>query len=76
MFNCLTTDGGEVYTWGWKECVPSGKVFGEPSTGLSLEKDVPDRHRSFLTEQGMPELFIASHFSRAASRFREIGLRV
>lgn len=49
-------DCGEVYTWGWKECIPTGKVFGEPSTGVSPEKDVPGRQSSFLTEQGMFDL--------------------
>ncbi|PNX83443.1 putative E3 ubiquitin-protein ligase HERC1-like protein, partial [Trifolium pratense] len=29
------TDCGEVYTWGWKECIPSGKVFGETLSGIS-----------------------------------------
>lgn len=43
---------GEVYTWGWKECVPSGKVFGDPSAGTSSEKDVFERQNLFLTEQG------------------------
>ncbi|PON37358.1 Regulator of chromosome condensation [Parasponia andersonii] len=48
------TDIGEVYTWGWKECVPSGKVFGDLSTGTSTEKEVPERQSSFLTEQVSP----------------------
>ncbi|XP_059598075.1 ultraviolet-B receptor UVR8 isoform X4 [Vitis vinifera] len=48
------TENGEVYTWGWKECVPSGKVFGDPSVGGSLEKDVFERQSSFLTEQVSP----------------------
>lgn len=51
-FHLVFTDSGEVYTWGWKECVPSGRVFGDPSTGTSLEKDVFERQSSFLTEQG------------------------
>ncbi|CAA2976134.1 Hypothetical predicted protein [Olea europaea subsp. europaea] len=45
-------ESGEVYTWGWKECVPSGKVFGSPSIGLSIEKDVFEK-QSLLTEQGI-----------------------
>ncbi|XP_031371927.1 ultraviolet-B receptor UVR8 isoform X2 [Punica granatum] len=48
------TDVGEVYTWGWKECVPSGKVFGDSSVSRSLEKDALDRHTSFLSEQVSP----------------------
>lgn len=57
MFCCPFADCGEVYTWGWKECIPSGKVFGEPLPGVSPEKDVPGRQSSFLTEQGMFDLF-------------------
>ncbi|XP_027330270.1 ultraviolet-B receptor UVR8-like [Abrus precatorius] len=48
------TEHGEVYTWGWKECIPSGRVFGEPSTGVSLEKDVPGRQSPLSTEQASP----------------------
>ncbi|KAG4964764.1 hypothetical protein JHK85_039739 [Glycine max] len=48
------TEHGAVYTWGWKECIPSGRVFGEPSTGVSLEKDVPGRHSQVSTEQVSP----------------------
>lgn len=51
------TDCGEVYTWGWKECIPSGKVFGETSQGVSPEKDAKGKQSSFLTEQGMSNLF-------------------
>lgn len=53
--HCVSvTESGEVYTWGWKECVPSGKVIGDPSMGGSLEKDVIERQSSFLTEQVSP----------------------
>lgn len=53
--HCVAVTGsGEVYTWGWKECVPSGKVFGDPSLGGSFEKDVFERQSSFLTEQVSP----------------------
>ncbi|XP_047152230.1 ultraviolet-B receptor UVR8-like isoform X1 [Vigna umbellata] len=48
------TEHGEVYTWGWKECIPSGRVFGEPSTGVGLEKDVPGSHSQLSTEQVSP----------------------
>ncbi|GMY08439.1 ultraviolet-B receptor UVR8-like isoform X1 [Fagus crenata] len=48
------TESGEVYTWGWKECVPSGKVFGDPTSGGSFEKDAFERQSSFLTEQVSP----------------------
>lgn len=48
----FNADSGGVYTWGWKECVPSGKVIGEPSIGANYEKDVFERQSSFLTEKG------------------------
>ncbi|XP_077238918.1 ultraviolet-B receptor UVR8-like isoform X2 [Tasmannia lanceolata] len=34
------TDNGEVYTWGWKECVPSGKIIRDQSTGVSPRSQV------------------------------------
>ncbi|KAL0382042.1 UNVERIFIED_CONTAM: hypothetical protein Scaly_0491500 [Sesamum calycinum] len=37
----------------WKECVPSGKVFGDPSTGAGTEKDALEKHNLLLTEQGI-----------------------
>ncbi|XP_077217335.1 PH, RCC1 and FYVE domains-containing protein 1-like isoform X2 [Tasmannia lanceolata] len=48
------TDSGEVYTWGWKECVPSGKVIGDQSTGGNLEKDILERQSGLLSEQVSP----------------------
>lgn len=45
--------GGEVYTWGWKECVPSGKVFGDSSTVLNIEKGSAEKQSLVLTEQGI-----------------------
>ncbi|GAB2299743.1 hypothetical protein Dimus_033797 [Dionaea muscipula] len=53
--HCVSvTDAGEVYTWGWKECVPSGKVFGDSPSGGSLEKDGFERHGSLFTDQVSP----------------------
>ncbi|KAJ6429193.1 hypothetical protein OIU84_020761 [Salix udensis] len=48
------TDNGEVYTWGWKECIPSGKVLSHLSGAGGLEKDVFERKNLFFTEQGSP----------------------
>ncbi|KAI9157477.1 hypothetical protein LWI28_023232 [Acer negundo] len=48
------TESGEIFTWGWKECIPTGKVFGDPSAGKSSEKDVVERQSPFLTEQVSP----------------------
>lgn len=53
----MNTDRGEVYTWGWKECVPSGKVFGDSSLGGTLEKDTVDKQSSVFMEQGNYGLF-------------------
>lgn len=39
-----------MFTWGWKECVPTGKVIGEQSVVGSLEKD--ERQNAFLNEKG------------------------
>ncbi|GLT89084.1 hypothetical protein SLE2022_070840 [Rubroshorea leprosula] len=49
------TDNGQVFTWGWKECIPSGKVFGDPSVGTTLKKDVSKRHSLYLKEQVSPQ---------------------
>ena len=43
---------GEVYTWGWKECVPSGKVTRDLITGGSFQKDIVGKQSTFQTEQG------------------------
>ncbi|KAF9591317.1 hypothetical protein IFM89_003629 [Coptis chinensis] len=46
------TDAGQVYTWGWKECVPTGKMMiGSPS----MENDVLERNTCLLTEQVSPQ---------------------
>ncbi|WJX76445.1 hypothetical protein P8452_59864 [Trifolium repens] len=48
------TDDGDVYLWGWKECVPSGKVFTDLITVGSLQKDVAGKQSSSVAEQGSP----------------------
>ncbi|XP_031114818.1 ultraviolet-B receptor UVR8-like isoform X2 [Ipomoea triloba] len=48
------TENGEVYTWGWKECVPSGQVYGEPSMGLNVKKDVIEKQTTTFTDQVSP----------------------
>ncbi|XP_020525563.1 ultraviolet-B receptor UVR8 isoform X2 [Amborella trichopoda] len=35
------TESGEVYTWGWKECVPTGKTMPDPVTGQISDKALP-----------------------------------
>ncbi|XP_065872575.1 ultraviolet-B receptor UVR8 [Euphorbia lathyris] len=56
------TDSGEVFTWGWKECVPSGKVFGETTVLGALEKDASERQNLMYTEQASPH----THASRSS----------
>ncbi|KAL3650190.1 hypothetical protein CASFOL_006593 [Castilleja foliolosa] len=60
--HCVSaTADGEVFTWGWKECVPSGKVFGDPSTGSTMEESTPEKQSLLLTEQVNPR----THGSRS-----------
>ncbi|CAF2100124.1 unnamed protein product [Brassica napus] len=40
------TESHEVYTWGWKECIPTGRVFGQ------VEGDSCEMNTSFSAEQG------------------------
>ncbi|CAL9246264.1 unnamed protein product [Arabidopsis halleri] len=42
------TENQEVYTWGWRECIPTGRVFGQ------AEGDSCERNISFSTEQVSP----------------------
>ncbi|KAK7292917.1 hypothetical protein RJT34_15774 [Clitoria ternatea] len=54
--HCVSvTDEGEVYAWGWKECVPSGKAIPDFITVGSLQKDVAGKQSSSVAEQGSPE---------------------
>ncbi|CAN7061397.1 unnamed protein product [Brassica oleracea var. botrytis] len=42
------TESHEVYTWGWKECIPTGRVFGQ------VEGDSCEMNISFSAEQVSP----------------------
>jgi len=53
----LRTDVGEVYAWGWKECVPSGKVITDFITMGSLQKDTTGKQSSSIAEQGASHQF-------------------
>ncbi|CAN8279462.1 unnamed protein product [Cochlearia groenlandica] len=47
--HCVSvTENHEVYTWGWKECIPTGRVFGQ------VEGDSCERNISFSAEQVSP----------------------
>lgn len=54
----ISTEQGEVFTWGWKECVPSGKVVGDSATSGLQGKDVYERKHPFLSEKGTCSNFI------------------
>lgn len=51
-FTASCAEEGEVYAWGWKECVPSGKVITDFIAGGSLQKDVAGKQSSSVAEQG------------------------
>ncbi|CAN4116052.1 unnamed protein product [Withania somnifera] len=52
--HCVSiTEKNDVYTWGWKECVPSSKVVANFAAGGSFEGDV-FRKESVLTDQESP----------------------
>ncbi|XP_007026937.2 PREDICTED: ultraviolet-B receptor UVR8 isoform X2 [Theobroma cacao] len=54
--HCVSvTDKGEGYTWGWKECVPSGKITHDWVTGGSFEKDIVGKQTTVQTEQVSPK---------------------
>ncbi|XP_024013533.1 ultraviolet-B receptor UVR8 isoform X1 [Eutrema salsugineum] len=42
------TENHEVYTWGWRKCIPTGRVFGQ------IEGDSCERNISFSAEQVSP----------------------
>ncbi|CAL5192144.1 unnamed protein product [Lathyrus oleraceus] len=54
--HCATvTEDGDVYLWGWKECVPSGKVFTDLITAGSPQKDLATKNSSSVAEQESPQ---------------------
>ncbi|XP_022767598.1 ultraviolet-B receptor UVR8-like isoform X6 [Durio zibethinus] len=54
--HCVSvTDTGEVYTWGWKECVPLVKVTHDLITGGSFQKDIVGKQSTFQSEQVSPK---------------------
>lgn len=54
-------EDGDVYLWGWKECVPSGKVFTDLITVGSLQKDVAGKQSSSVAEQGADHRLCMQH---------------
>ena len=62
FFCCWHIECGEVYTWGWKECVPSGKVFHDLGLMGGIEKDAMTAGElsSLPAEQGIFETEVYS----------------
>lgn len=50
-FISLIAEDGEVYAWGWKECVSSGKVITDLIT-VGIQKDAAGKQNSSVAEQG------------------------
>ncbi|KAL5229006.1 hypothetical protein ABZP36_017271 [Zizania latifolia] len=59
------TDEGDVYTWGWKECVPTGRVISDQSSVGTLEKD--EKQSATATDQVSPRSQVSRTSSGAAS---------
>ncbi|KAM0906481.1 hypothetical protein ACQ4PT_016735 [Festuca glaucescens] len=59
------TDEGVVYTWGWKECVPTGRIVAEQSPVGTLEKD--ERQSATANDQVSPKSQVSRTSSGAAS---------
>lgn len=57
----VCAEDGDVYLWGWKECVPSGKVFTDLITVGSLQKDVAGKQSSSVAEQGADHSLCMQH---------------
>ncbi|XP_042046377.1 ultraviolet-B receptor UVR8-like [Salvia splendens] len=50
--HCVSvTDKGEVYTWGWKECVPSVKITCTWNTSKTSEDQTGEGQSSTITDQ-------------------------
>ncbi|KAL9426199.1 hypothetical protein AB3S75_033054 [Citrus x aurantiifolia] len=53
--HCVSvTEAGEVYTWGWRECVPSAKVTRDFGSAGSFQKDSTGKQSALPTEQAPP----------------------
>ncbi|XP_024028287.1 ultraviolet-B receptor UVR8 isoform X2 [Morus notabilis] len=50
----LVTEKGEVYTWGWRECIPSAKIICDLATIGYFQKDNLGKQISAVAEQGSP----------------------
>lgn len=51
-------EAGEIYTWGWKECVPSGKVVPDMAFAGFSQKENSGSQSSVVSEQGKSKLIV------------------
>lgn len=54
----LYADKGEVYTWGWKECVPSVKITCTWTNMKNSEDQAVARQSSTMTDQGILAIIV------------------
>lgn len=57
----MCAEDGDVYLWGWKERVPSGKVFTDLITVGSLQKNIDGKQSSPVAEQGVDHHLCMEH---------------
>ncbi|XP_011653648.2 ultraviolet-B receptor UVR8 isoform X2 [Cucumis sativus] len=54
--HCVSvTEAGEVYTWGWSECIPSMKTLRDLAIGGGLLKDSTGKQSLTTAEQAGPQ---------------------
>lgn len=51
----LATESGDLYTWGWKECVPSGKLIADLVPVGSVQKEGQRTQGSLQSEADEPK---------------------
>lgn len=50
--HCVSvTETGEVYTWGWKECIPSEKILCDLLIRGNLQNDTTGKQNSLVNDQ-------------------------
>lgn len=52
------TEAGEVYTWGWSECIPSMKTLRDLAIGGGLLKDSTGKQSLTTAEQGNINVYV------------------
>lgn len=48
----MLADAGEVYTWGWKECIPTGKLTLDVILGGNINKNSIGKPSDLKNEPG------------------------